>query len=97
MPCSYNHLPIKNRLTFGTGQLAVTRYDTPGDIAGLAGADFAVIKFGHRYDFSGGAGQERLIGGIDVQQRHVALDTGDTELLRDIDNRIARDAFQNAG
>src|SRR5947209_3859972 len=37
-----------------------------GDRTGLAVADRPAVRLDHRHDLSGGAGQEALVGGVDV-------------------------------
>src|SRR4051794_18529161 len=50
----------------------------PGDRTGLA--ELAVVDRADGHDLGGGAGQERLVGGVEVASQHVAVDVLDVEV-----------------
>jgi len=65
-----------------------------GDWAGLAFADDARIHFADRDTFGSGAGQEHFVGDIHFMQRERLFLDRITLAAGNVDDRIARDAFE---
>ena len=65
---------------------------------GLAAADRPAVHPDHRDDLGAGAGQEALVGGVDVvRERQGLLRKRDAGRAGQLDDGVARDAFQDAG
>src|SRR3954454_7916842 len=63
------------------GHLAVELDQPPGEVAGLAAADLAVVDLDHRDELGGGAGEEQLVGEVEV--------AAGQRLLADLDALVA--------
>ncbi len=68
-----------------------------GDGAGFAGADLAAVDFGDGDDFGGGAGEEAFVSDVDIVTGHGDFFEGDVGLLRQMNDGVAGDAFEDAG
>ena len=62
---------------------------------GLAGADRVVVDLAHRDELGRGAGQEDLVGQVELGARDVALDDLEAEVARDLHDRLAVDAVED--
>src|SRR5687767_6487736 len=67
------------------------------DRAALAAADGAVVELADRRHLRGGAGEESLVGAVDLVAGDALGHEGDAEILRDTDHRVARDALEGGG
>src|SRR3546814_9962371 len=68
-----------------------------GDRTATAFADRTIVDLANRRDFSGGAGEERLVGDIDLVARDASFDDLVAEILCQLHDRAARDAVERAG
>ena len=73
------------------------RLDLLGDRAARAGADLDAVEFADGRDFGGGAGEEGLVGDVDLVARDALLHDLDAEVLADVEHGVAGDAVQRAG
>src|SRR5512133_713977 len=71
--------------------------DLLGDRAARAGADLDPVEFADRRDFGGGAGEEALVGDVDLVARDALLHDLDAQVLADREHGVAGDAVQGAG
>src|SRR5437868_671311 len=53
-------------------------------LARCARPDQVVVDLAHGHELGGGAGHEHLVGEVHLRTRHVALDDGVAEVLRDL-------------
>ena len=64
-------------------------------LARCARPDQVVVDLAHGHELGGGAGHEHLVGEVHLRTRHVALDDGVAEVLRDLDHRAPGDAVED--
>src|SRR5688572_6432283 len=69
--------------------------DLAGDGSGIA--DLAVVDRTDRHDLGGGAGEERLLRGVEVGADDVGLAVLDAEVAGHRAHRVLRDALERAG
>jgi hypothetical protein len=67
------------------------------DRAAAAGADLTVVDLADGGDFGGGAGQEDLVGHVELVAGDRDLADGHALVARDLDHRGAGDAFEDVG
>ena len=68
-----------------------------GDRSRFAGADRAAVYFPYRCDLGGRAGEESLLGDIELVPRETLLRERDLLLLRELKYGLACDPFQYRG
>src|SRR5688572_333912 len=66
LPLLYAGQPFVALLVFSGDDVEESLLDLLGDRAGLAGADHAPVELADRRHFGRGAGEERLVGDVDV-------------------------------
>src|SRR5512140_3222904 len=71
--------------------------DLLGDGAARSGADLQPVEFADGSHFRGGAGEERLVGDVDLVARDALLHDLDPQVLADTEHGVAGDAVQRAG
>src|ERR1700722_20008978 len=64
------------------------------DRSALSFADGPIVQFADRRDFGGGAGEERLVAGIDLVAGDALFYHRNAEVARERDDRVARDAVE---
>src|SRR3954451_21046282 len=67
-----------------------------GDRAAPADADLHAIEFADGRHFGGGAGEEALVGDVDLVARDALLHDLDAQVLGDVEHRVPRDSVQGA-
>src|SRR3954467_6602233 len=71
--------------------------DGARDLAGVALADRMVVDLAQRRELGGRAGDEHLVGEVELGAGDVALDHLKAEVVRDLDDRLAVDAVEDRG
>src|SRR5262245_15390468 len=75
----------------------VKRLDQPlGDRPRLAGADDAAVDLRDRRDLGAGAGDEALVGRVQVVRLDRPLDARDLQAAAEVDDRLAGDTLEDA-
>src|SRR5690242_6741543 len=67
-------VPVLVAVELASGGLPVELQQAFGDLAGAAGADLAVVHLDQRDELGGGAGEERLVGQVQVRAHQRLLD-----------------------
>src|SRR5690349_12941104 len=70
--------------------------DLLGDRTARAAPDLDAVEFADRRDFGGGAGEERLVGDVDLVARDALFHQRDVQVAADREDRVARDAVERA-
>src|SRR2546427_10643292 len=67
-----------------------------GDRSAMARTDRTIVKLAYRCDLGCRAGEERLVGDVELVARDAALDHRNPELRCKCDDRASRDAIERA-
>src|SRR4051812_3654987 len=79
--------PLRVALRAAVQRVLELPLDGARDLAGLAGADRAVVDLSHRRQLGRRAGHEHLVGEVELAAGDLALDDLEAEVARDLDRR----------
>src|SRR5690606_30187724 len=89
--------PFGVRIGLAGDQVEVGLLQLLGDRAAAADADLATVELANRSDLGSGAGEEGLVGNVDLVAGDALLDDLDTQLARQSQHGAAGDAVQAGG